>query len=427
MGYFALKQLLVTLWGFLFLGFARITVGARFADGVLSSIGSVLVALVVASILWFFAALLVEYGARTSMLRALRACAWFLVSLPLLNAIGHTYLSLKIINSFGPFMLMMIVLALWTARPGENAPLISKSTLLAYVIAYVVLSSLPGFMYAGLLPESRLLYLGNMPLLVADGLVMLIILNRRQRLFRERHQALHVQLLLQQEQAHLDQQYLDDQRKLLTMLAHEMKTPLANLRIWMEAGDRGRPVMERAIQDMNRVIERCVHAGQLSDQSLQPHNEWLDAAELTQTVLMASREPARVRLDVPPDICPVHADAQMLSIALSNLLENAYKYGAPDEPIQLRLEAADGPLGERGWSWQIDNAVGPAGYPDPNRLFEKYYRNSMAKRQSGSGLGLYLVKSLLTLMKGLVHYQRLDRNIRFVIWIPANLTKHHGS
>ena len=74
----------------------------------------------------------------------------------------------------------------------------------------------------------------------------------------------------------------------------------------MEAGPEGRPVMERAIQDMNRVIERCVHSGQISDQSLQPRNEWFDAAELTQAVLAGSRSSARVQLQLPDDV-PIDA------------------------------------------------------------------------------------------------------------------------
>jgi signal transduction histidine kinase len=217
----------------------------------------------------------------------------------------------------------------------------------------------------------------------------------------------------------MNEQYLSDQRQLLAMLAHEIKTPLANLRIWMEAGEKGRPAMERAIDDMNRVIERCVHSGQLSDQSLQPRMELLDVAELTRFVCSSSRQPDRVLLDLPTGSCPTQTDAQIISIVLSNLLENAFKYSALNSRITLRLTATTGSPGMKGWRWQIDNEVGSTGWPEASKLFEKYYRSPLARKQSGSGLGLFLVKELLELMNGNVTYSPRDGLVGFEIWLPA--------
>jgi signal transduction histidine kinase len=423
MGFFALKQLMISLWGFFFLGFARITIGDWFAEGTLSKI-SILVAVngMVSTILWFYAALLAEYKARAWMLAALNVAGWTIQALGLLNFVDQTQLSLQIVNTTAPLLLLWIVLTLWRAKPKGTPPPIPKAALLAYLVVYAVLNSLPSLMYLKVIPESPFLFVGNMSLLVADGLVMLVILNIRQRRFKEQHQAISTQLMLQQEQARLDQQYLDEQRKLLAMLAHEMKTPLANLRIWMEAGPKGRPVMTRAIHDMNRVIERCVHAGQLSDHSLQPRNEWLDAAELTQSVLSNSRQPGRVQLKLPAEVYAVYTDAQMLSIVLSNVLENAYKYSAPETPIELELATSAGPNGISGWCWRVENTVGAAGFPDADKVFDKYYRSPHAQRQSGSGLGLFLVKSLLDLMHGQVIYTPLAYRVRFEVWLPNETT-----
>jgi two-component system, sensor histidine kinase LadS len=419
MGFFAIKQLVITVWGFLFLGFARVTVAPLFPDGVLTLISSSVVALVVSSVLWFFSVFLVEYKARPWLLGMLRAMAWVVLGLALLNFAGLTHVSLRIINTMAPLLLLLILLTLATARTGKAQPPITKGVLLGYLALYAVLNAMPAMIHAGLLPESPILFLGNMTLLVADGLVMLIILNARQRRFNAQHQAVATQLVIQQEQARLDHQYLEDQRKLLAMLAHEMKTPLANLRTWMEAGPKGRPVMERAILDMNRVIERCVHAGQLSDQSLKPRHEWLDAAERTQALVASSRLPERVRMTLPSDGCAVRTDAQMLSIVLSNVLENAYKYSAPDTLIDVALSACPGPGGEAGSVWRVENVAGTAGLPDAIRVFDKYYRSPHAQRQSGSGLGLFLVKSLVELMGGNVHYTPLDGRARFEVWLPC--------
>jgi signal transduction histidine kinase len=424
MGIFAVKQAFITLWGFLLLGFARVTVGPLFAEGLLSLISSLVVAGVVAATFWFFSALLKDYAARPWMLRVLRIAAAGTAGLSLLSLAGFTQQSLQIINAIGPLGLLWIVISLLSAPSHQQKPLISKGVLLGYLSMYALLNSIPPLTYLGLLGESNILFIGNMTLLVMDGLIMLIILNVRQRRFKEQHQAIATKLLLQEEQARLDQEYLEEQRKLLAMLAHEMKTPLANLRIWMEAGPKGRPVMERAILDMDRVIERCVHAGQLSDHSLQPRNEWLDAAELTQSVVAASRAPGRVNLQLPPDICAVNTDLQMLSIVLSNVLENAYKYSAPDTSIQVELASHTEPNGKPCWRWTVENMVGEAGFPDADKVFDKYYRAANAQRQSGSGLGLFLVKSLLDLMQGKVIYTPLIDRVRFEIWIPSDTKKN---
>ena len=69
------------------------------------------------------------------------------------------------------------------------------------------------------------------------------------------------------------------------------------------------------------------------------------------------------------------------------------------------------------------DSVGPAGYPEAHKVFDKYYRSPAAQRQSGSGLGLYLVKSLLELMQGEVSYTPLQGHVLFEFWLPFDATK----
>ena len=418
MGIFAIKQAFITVWGFLFLGFGRLVVGPFLDEGVQSLISSMVVSGVVASSLWFLSALLEDYQARTWMLRVIRVFALAIGAMALLTLAGYTQQTLEIINKLAPPLLLGVVLTLLVAPKPKQKPPIGKAVLLGYLVLYGLLNSIPALIHVGLIEESFILFVGNMSLLVLDGLIMLMILNVRQRRFKEQHEAVATQLMLQQEQARLNEQYLEEQRKLLAMLAHEMKTPLANLRIWMEAGPKGRPVMERAIVDMDRVIERCVHAGQLQDHGLQPRNEWLDAAELTQSVLDTSRQPSRVQFSLPSDVCPALVDAQMLSIVLSNVLENAYKYSDAETPILLALAPHASDDGRPGWRWTFENTVGEAGLPEASKVFDKYYRSASAQRQSGSGLGLFLVKSLLELMHGTVIYTPLVDRVRFEVWVP---------
>ena len=418
MGIFAVKQFFITAWGFTVLGFARISIGHWFAEGMLSMISSTVIVGLVLSVLWFYLALLSHYNARTWMLKVLHASALVVAAAGVLILMGMIQQAMQIINLLVPVSLFWLVMTLLLARPEGEQPPISKWVLLGYLGIYCFHNALPSLTLLGVVKESVILSAGNMGLLVIDGLVMLWILNLRQVRLTAQHQIVTTQLMLQREQARLDQQYMEDQRKLMAMLAHEMKTPLANLRIWMEVGPEGRPVMERAIEDMSKVIERCVHSGQLLDQSLQPRYECMDAVALTRSVLEASRLPDRVALHLPDSDCELQADVQMMSIVLGNVLENAYKYSPPGTTIGLRLQSQAGPQGEPGWLWRVDNTVGPAGQPDARRVFDKYYRGPHALRQSGSGLGLYLVKALLELMHGQVSCIGLAGQVRFEVWMP---------
>jgi signal transduction histidine kinase len=151
---------------------------------------------------------------------------------------------------------------------------------------------------------------------------------------------------------------------------------------------------------------------------LQPIAQAGDALEQTKAGIEASRDPGRFELRGSDGAAPILADMQMLSIVLGNLFDNAAKYSAPLSPIQVlvRAQARDR---HPGWSWQISNVPGPAGMPEPARLFEKYYRSPGARHQSGSGLGLFLVRGLLDLMGGTIHFDARNGRAVFDVWLPA--------
>ncbi len=107
----------------------------------------------------------------------------------------------------------------------------------------------------------------------------------------------------------------------------------------------------------------------------------------------------------------------MLSIVLGNLLDNACKYGAPQGRVQVSLQFTR-KQDQSGWLWQVANQAGSTGLPDAAQLFEKYYRSPQARRVSGSGLGLFLVKGLLDLLQGTISYTAQAGHPVFTVWVP---------
>ena len=105
---------------------------------------------------------------------------------------------------------------------------------------------------------------------------------------------------------------------------------------------------------------------------------------------------------------------------LNNLLENACKYAEPDSPIALRLSIDRTASGTPSMCLEIANQPNKANWPDPQKVFVKYYRSPHARRQAGTGLGLYLVHSLMKVMGGRIEYSPTETQVRFVLTLPIH-------
>ena len=418
---FAVKQVFATAWAFFAMGFARIVIGPSLPEGVLTTMASTIFIWVASVTLWFLSMLIEGYQPWRWALRLCRLTALLIALLPALQWAGQPHLMLFMANTGVLICFALLLFTLFTVIPQRTHPSIPLPVFMAYLLVYCTLNTWPIVMYLGWIEAHQIVLFGNLAHAVLDGVVMFIMLQIRASAMRNEQIQIAFDLQRSQQQAEDEKRHREEQSQLFAMLAHEMKTPLATLRMWMEAGQLKPETMERTIADMNSVIERCVHTGQLADQGLQPDRQLVNPIELTQSCIQSCRLPTQVDLTAPDRACLLETDAQMLSIVLGNLLDNACKYGAPESRIQVHLQSAMH-NGRMGWLWLVDNQAGPSGLPDAGHLFEKYYRSPSARRLSGSGLGLFLVKSLLDLMKGTIAYEtRVDRAI-FSVWVPEQFT-----
>ena len=416
-GAFALKQLFATVWAFFFLGFARVVIGPWLPEGMLTNISSTVFIALISITIWFFAVLIEGYQPARLALRALRIVVVLVATLIGLYWLGWPHLAVALSNKAVLLGFAMLLITLLSAMPFRAKQPIPAWALLVYLLIYSSLNSLPALIHLELIKAHSIVLFAALAHAVLDGIVMFVMLHIRARIQQKEQGQIALDLQLSQQQAESEKRHREEQSQLFAMLAHEMKTPLATLRIWMDMGQLKPEIMQRTIADMNQVIERCVHTGQLADQGLQPDWQSLDPIALTQVCVQSCRLAGQVDLLAPDESGHLQTDAQMLSIVLGNLLDNACKYSAPGSRIQISLRSAQ-ENGLAGWLWQVRNEVGPAGLPHADRLFEKYYRSPQARRQSGSGLGLFLVKGLLELMQGRIAYEtQIDRAV-FSIWLP---------
>ena len=71
-----------------------------------------------------------------------------------------------------------------------------------------------------------------------------------------------------------------------------------------------------------------------------------------------------------------------------------------------------------GVTLTVCNTPGVASWPDADKLFQQYYRSTGAKSISGTGLGLFLVRNICTLLGGTCSYEPTDTHVRFKVWLP---------
>lgn len=266
---------------------------------------------------------------------------------------------------------------------------------------------------------------------VATGLLMLGMLTYRVFLLKQNQELLAAEADFHRQRIQQERGFREDQERLLAMLAHELKTPLATIRMLLGTlgfSERSSVSVHSAIQDMDNVIERCLQVGQLDDDALKVERQSIDLVPIVRRQLEAGHLATRVTVGSSgplPAAAPLDSDPHLIEVVLRNLLENAAKYSKRDTPIELSLQAGGQESSETAaahlaprWTIVVRNEVGAAGKPDPDKVFTKYYRNGQAKRRTGSGLGLYLVHGLVQRLGGSLAYRDEGQHVSFQVALP---------
>ena len=229
----------------------------------------------------------------------------------------------------------------------------------------------------------------------------------------------------------VESEQIKDRSMLIDMLTHELKNPLATMR--MAAGSLRRSLgvltteqltdsadridsMVQAINNMNTVIERCVQVDQLDQKGFSPKLEDIEIYQLVHSVLASQGETQRLEFRPQSSTLIFRTDPNLFAIILTNLLDNAIKYSEPDSRIMLEIEQIEAlSVYPARLTMRVSNTVSQDGVPDSVSLFSRYYRGPYAHEKSGTGLGLYLVKSLCKILGGSIRFEHNDGLVHFTV------------
>lgn len=196
---------------------------------------------------------------------------------------------------------------------------------------------------------------------------------------------------------------LASERRFTADAAHELRTPLAVLKVQAQVAQLSRREEDRqhaveqivaGVDRATRVVEQLLRLARLDPLAGLPHSGDVDLHALIEEVYAETRQDARhrrVRCHLVEGPLTARGDAELLKIALRNLLDNALRYTPPGSAIDLFTRREHG-------NWLIgvaDNGAGVAPDDLPH-LVERFYRGRRASGE-GSGLGLAIVQRIAEL------------------------------
>ncbi len=234
-----------------------------------------------------------------------------------------------------------------------------------------------------------------------------------------------------------------DRRKdeFLAMLAHELRNPLAPIRMGLEvirlAGDapgavaQVREMMVRQIAHMVRLIDDLLDVSRISAGKIQLRPELTPLHTLVNSAIEASRaeiaaNQIELSVDLPPTPCVLDVDPTRFIQVISNLIHNATKFTAPGGSIRVSAHVSGSAGGKpmELYLSVIDSGIGISAELLPH-VFEMFTQGERGSSQPGLGIGLALARRLVEMHGGQIDV-RSDgpgRGSEFVIRLPFSATE----
>lgn len=225
----------------------------------------------------------------------------------------------------------------------------------------------------------------------------------------------------------------ETRQEFVSNVSHELKTPIASMKVLADSllGQEGAPVelYREFLQDINDEINReneiitdLLSLVKLDKKNGEMHIAQVSINELLEIILKRLKPIAKARNIelVFESFRPVLAevDEVKISLAISNLIENAIKYNLEDGWVRVSLNADY----KYFYLTVADSGIG---IPEEaqNLIFDRFYRvdKARSRQTGGTGLGLSITKNVVLMHKGVIKvYSRENEGSTFTMRIPLS-------
>ncbi len=223
------------------------------------------------------------------------------------------------------------------------------------------------------------------------------------------------------------------QQEFVSNVSHELKTPLTSMKVLADSlvGREDVPVelYQEFMEDIgaeidreNEIIDDLLSLVKMDQSSAQMNIAQVDVGDMLEQIVRQMTPIAQNRnIDLQLETAqPVVAgiDAVKLTLALTNLIENAIKYGKPGGWVHVFLDTDH----QNFFITVADNGIGIA-QEEQEQIFERFYRvdKSHSNEITGSGLGLALARNAVILHRGSITVEsKAGEGTEFTVRIPIN-------
>lgn len=424
LGLFALTQLVAIFYAASMFGFMRVVFDRLIDAGALNLLTNYLIISYVSIAMYAHMNLLLEYNLR----KIFKWMLWVFILLPLISGIliftGNITNGLKLNATGLIYATTLIAITTYFGFDKKNHGVCEKFTLpISFIRSYYTI--LLAILLVTLLPIIGVVRAAEFSLHalfvhgLLSGLMLFTLLQYRAKKMSESQLQ---RILLESSKAEQEKIRREDQSRLVGMLTHELKNSLAVVDLAISQlsqtfrDDKSGNVrhishINKAIEDINLVVSRCIDVDRLDQEKIIISTEDVSLVGFLDQLSSETRDSENLRWGWSADIC-IKTDPELLRVVMVNLLDNAIKYAKPKTDIFIELS-----VGDHEVAISVSNQVGSAGLPDQEKVFDKYYRAEKAQKNRGTGLGLWLSHSITRLLGADLVYKHRDDVVTFtIVW-----------
>lgn len=217
---------------------------------------------------------------------------------------------------------------------------------------------------------------------------------------------------------------------LLDAIAHEFKTPLTSVKA-AATSLLSRPlappeeqrelltIVDEEADRLARLVTEAIQTARVEAGKLQLNRELHSAGSLVAAALRQSKpltEGRTVEVEIAPELPLLFVDADLIQLALRQLIDNALKYSAPSAPVTVAALPS-----RLGVSIQVADQGPGIPLEERSQVFEKFYRSAPNRQQApGTGMGLAIAREVARAHGGDVSVESSDgRGAVFSVSLPA--------
>jgi signal transduction histidine kinase len=223
----------------------------------------------------------------------------------------------------------------------------------------------------------------------------------------------------------------------VSLASHQLKTPLTAISWLTEAlltGDKG-PLNEEqrkyienihaTDRSMMEMVNDLLNVSRIELGTLQLRPEEIDITQFAQSVVDEQKHSAdikyiNIKYEYEPNLPPMRVDRNLIRMVFQNLLSNAIKYTPVGGNVSLTIARGTG-MKDTVYVSVSDTGIGIP-KEEQSKVFEKLHRakNAQASVPDGTGLGLYVVKTIIERVKGAITFDSIEgKGTTFHVTLPV--------